>query len=95
MQVLGARRHAEQAAELAQAPAGEPIARGQADVVGVEVVGERAHALAVLRVALVVAPVALERARVGRAVDVVDWAADGGRPPVTSASRRPSGAIDR
>ena len=37
-----------------------------------EAVAQRAHPLAVVRVALVVAPAALERARVGRAVDVVD-----------------------
>ena len=72
MQVLGAGAHAQQVAELAQPPAGQAIARRQADVVALEAVAQRAHPLAVGGIALVVAPAALERARVGRAVDVLD-----------------------
>ena len=57
-----------------------PVSRspeGRRTSSAVEVLVQRAHALAVGRVALVVAPAALERARVGRAVDVVDARADG------------------
>ena len=72
MQLLRAVAHPEHRAELAQAPRRQPVAGRQAHVLAVEALVQRAHALAIVGVALVVAPAALERARVGRAVDVVD-----------------------
>ena len=79
VQPLGAVAHAQHVAELLQAPRGQPVARGQADVLGLQTPAQREHALAVVGVALVVAPAALERAGVGRAVDVVDARPDRGQ----------------
>ena len=60
VQLLGAVAHAERVAELAESPAGEAVARGQPHVLGASRLEQRAHPLAVARVALVVAAVALE-----------------------------------
>ena len=72
VQGLGAVAHPQHAAELLHAPRGQPVARRQADVVGLQALAQREDAVAVAGIALVVAPAALQRARVGRAIDVVD-----------------------
>src|SRR5215212_6509728 len=80
MQLLGAVAHSELGAELPEAAPRQPLARRQADVLGVEPPAQLPDALAVLRVALVVAAGAVEDARVGGAVDVVDRAPDRRQP---------------
>ena len=73
VELLGAVAHPEHRPELAHAAGREAVAVGQPEVELVQV----QHPLAVLRVALEVALVALERAPVGRRVDVVDVAPHG------------------
>ena len=75
----------------AEPPRGQPVPVGQADVLGVEPLEQRAHPLAVAGIALVVAAVALEHARVRRAYTSSIGRPTGGSPPVMNASRRPCG----
>ena len=71
MEPLGAVAHAEHRAELAEAPRGEAVARRQQHLFALEPRVQRAHAVEVVRVARVEAPVALANALVRRAVHVV------------------------
>ena len=80
----------------AQPARGQPVAARQPHVLGLEARDERAHPLAVLREARVVAAVALDHARRrwrGRRRRRARRSR--GTPPVTNASRSPSGASER
>ena len=71
VQPLRAVAHPEHRAELAEAPRRQPVARREPHVLLGEAGVNRAHALEIVRVARIEAPVALAHALVRRAVDVV------------------------
>ena len=79
VQALRAGAHPQVDPELAHARARQPIAAGQPHVAGVDPQAQLAHPLAVGRIALVVAAIALEHALVGGPVDVIDRAAERGQ----------------
>ncbi len=91
VQRLGAVAHPQLVARLAEAPGGEAVAGRQDQRLRVEPLDERAHARAVLRVALVVAPVALEDPLVGRAIDLVDVPPDRRQPAGDERLAQPLG----
>jgi hypothetical protein len=80
VQLLRAVAHPEHRAELPEAPRRQPVARREAHVLLGEACVNRAHALEIIRVARVEAPVALAHALVGRAIDLVRRAGDRRNP---------------
>ena len=91
VQILGAVAHPQLVARLAEAPGGEAVAGRQDQRLRVEPLDERAHPRAVVRVALVVAPVALQHPLVGRAIDVVDVPPDRRQPAGDERLAQPLG----
>ena len=95
VQPLGSVAHAEHVSELTKSAPRQPVAGRKLQDVFSSRPMQRSNPLAVVGIAIVVTPVALEHALVRTRVDVVDGTPRAGEPPVTNASRRPSGAIDR
>jgi hypothetical protein len=84
-------KHPQPVARLAEAPGGQAIAGRQDQRLRVEPLDERAHPRAVVRVARVVAPVALQHPLVGRAIDVVDVPPDRRQPAGDERLAQPLG----
>jgi hypothetical protein len=91
VQPVAALTAAEEDAERLEGLGGQPVAVGQDDVVGEEVVGDAAGALDVLRVAGVVRGDLALDARVGGPVDVVGVRVEGGQPAGDDGGGQPLG----